>query len=258
MLNNSKLKSKLKITKTVSGYILAAFLSLFISHACYALSPAGFQVALYAGDSQPKAHTSALVFLGDETDTLIDKSGGDNFTPGIGIGENFDFGSTIKNLTHSVLSGFLLGVNLFYLKNSRHGEVLQFGLPEFYNFNYFLKLHTKRIMLNGQLYFHPLCHTFTPFLAASVGYARIRSNYREIPLLSDGDGDGGGQLNLGSASQTNLVYSLGAGVKVAFVHHVLISLSYLYTNFGAIHTAVQSNDIVLAHPITIHFHTHTY
>lgn len=114
-----------------------------------------------------------------------------------------------------------------------NGQIEQFSLPQFTNYDYGYKLRTQQINLIGKAHLYRW-EQFLPFVLAGIGNAwNTVSNYGETalpgitPRVSPG---------FTRATQTNFVYILGIGLDYAFNKNFLLGLSYRYDNFGRAHS----------------------
>ena len=199
----------------------------------YAVVPAGLEFNLYGGVSYTNSNPGSL-FLNSafpERDTLTNnQSPGYDATGGLGLAYDFLTGTGENN---NFIHDFSVGIDFFSFNTNLNGDVLQFGKPALDNFNYDLNIKTTRLMLDGQLNFHPIAMV-TPFLSAGLGVTRVLANYKDTPVISS-ESIGGG-VSLPSNTNYNAAYALGAGVKVPLTKNVQISFSYLYTYFGTAET----------------------
>ena len=221
----------MKIIRLISVYLL--LVSMIFPHTSKAMVPLGPQMAVYGGISNPIG-TPGLLHINTsppEVDSLRNQSQVYNFTGGFGIAYGFLTGT---GQGHNPVNDFSVGVDFFSLITTLKGNVYQFGSPALSNFNYQIRLKSTRLMLDGQLNFHPITHWIIPFLTAGIGVSRISASYHDTPVASSGLSGGG--ISLPSNINWNMAFALGAGVKVPVSQKVQLSLSYLYTDLGPIQT----------------------
>lgn len=110
------------------------------------------------------------------------------------------------------------------------GTVQQYGLPQFINYNYSMRLNASIINIVGKVNLVEY-KSFLPYLSAGVGAAFNRvSGYREqaIPPVDPP------RVSPNYASETNInfAYTLGAGIDYIFCENVWFTLGYEYLDLG--------------------------
>jgi len=251
--------SALRFRKALTRFIVVGFLVVCLPQISYAshsdTAHSGFEFGFYGGYSDADVKTNGLVVAPNQIDTLVNKGGDDgDFTPGVSAAYRFVL-APLPNKQKRLLPSISLGLAFFSLCNTQKGDTLQFGQADLDNYTYHLEIRTIRLMLDTQLNFHPLVGTVFPFVEIAVGVARIKTLFNEAPRAETGVFDG--QINLASLSNYHFVYSFGAGIKIPVSRDFLISVGYLYTDFGHFHTSKQSDHFVVAQPIRIAMHTNT-
>jgi opacity protein-like surface antigen len=142
---------------------------------------------------------------------------------GIQAGRRFE-------LTLPWFSAFSLGTQYQYFFNSHiDGQVIQFSLPQFTNYNYTWKTTSNLVIANGKLNFIEL-HRVSTYINGGIGVAIKNSRgYSETalegvtPRISP---------NFNAGSNSDFAYILGAGVDYRLNPVLIISLGYQYSNLG--------------------------
>ncbi len=222
---------------------------------------------------QQKFHPEFSVFLGDsyipntingqslqllpyetgiDADTFINQGDANAFTWGVEGMYRFKLPSSIQNY---FLNSIGAGIDFFQITNfNQNGSVLQFGLPEFENYTYTLKLNNIRIMGNFDLDFQSLGHYFTPFLQGGIGGARTAISYISEPIspvISP-------TFTLANQASWNFAYQAGGGVKYSVKAPLVLSLRYLYSNMGKANSSTLGSSTTLATPLTATMSTHNF
>ncbi|WP_147277449.1 outer membrane protein [Aquicella lusitana] len=173
-----------------------------------------------------------------------------DFAPAIGISYDVDIDSAyrdIRYLFHSVS----LGINAYYNQTSRDGIVLQYGLPDFANSTYNMKVSSSRLMLDTELDFRPLWEGIMLFIEVGAGAARNTLSFENNPLPNVGAD--GGFYSLSKNPQIQFAYEAGAGIKVPICHNLVLSARYLYANSGNAESSKYdySTGVTLGKPIKV-------
>ncbi|MFN7096951.1 MAG: outer membrane beta-barrel protein [Gammaproteobacteria bacterium] len=216
----------------VAPHQTAAFVPLQDPQAAYNTS--GIQINIYAGWSNTTTHHSNITVDQYETDSL---HGGDNsteFTPGGGVSYQF-----VLNPNGGIIHAFDVGLDFFNDNYDRTGQVYYYQLPQDNNYHYKANLNSARLLLNGELDFHPLWHGLTLFAEGGVGGAYNKVQYGESPNQGF---NGGGELDMPTTLTLNFAYDVGAGVKLPLCSNLELSFRYLYTDPGYAETGLTAND----------------
>lgn len=204
--------------------------SLFLASSAQAVDIGKIDLNLYAGVSRVYLNPGALGFPSGELDTLVpDNTSKTEFLPGFGLSVFFP-----SKDNSSWLSGYRLGLDMFFQNRSQDGSVLLFGNPGYNYYLYNLKVNTGRLMFAGQLVFTPWKCIY-PFVEAAIGGARIDCQYGDKPNPAQGIFDG--NMSLASEVQYNFTYSFGLGLSVPFTDRLTGSIGYQFTDMGHVKTS---------------------
>ena len=223
----------------------------------YAITPVGAEVNLYGGISKVDGGQKSVFFNSafPEHDTLVkDSESNYNFIGGGGIAYNFLMD---ENNSNSLIHDVSIGLDYYGFNTSVTGDVLQFGVLHFNNFDYDFNIETQRLMLDAQLNFRPLKNKMMLFVVAGIGAANVKAQYYDTPNLVHGTSGGG--INLPSNTEHNTAYSVGAGFRIPVTQKIHVSLSYLYTDLGSATTGSASIPFASGtiQPVTMQVHTQT-
>jgi opacity protein-like surface antigen len=118
------------------------------------------------------------------------------------------------------------------------GNVQQYALPQFTNYNYSMNLTSDIFSIIGKVGLVQY-KLLIPYLSAGLGLAFNHiNNYSETPTFNDGSERVSPQY--GGRSNNNFAYTLGAGVDIASCKNTMVSLAYEYWNLGNITTSSGS------------------
>lgn len=129
------------------------------------------------------------------------------------------------------LSAFSLGLRYQYFMNTdMHGQVMQFSLPQFTNYNYKWQSAANVLLANAKLNFKQY-QLFSPYVNAGLGSALYSGGkYSETALegvtarISP---------HFANRSGGQFAYQLGAGVDYQFSEAILLNAGYQYSNLAA-------------------------
>lgn len=198
----------------------------------YAKGPNGSEIRLYGGVTQAISAPQTVFFntIYPEWDSLEkDSNSGYGFTGGFGFAHTM-----LKNASNAaIIQSISVGLDFYVFNTSITGDVLQFGSPELNNLNYNFDINTVRLMLDGELNFHPL-HQLIPFITAGLGASNNNARYYDVANINGALL--GGSVTLPSQTYCAFAYSFGAGFKVPLSQKMQLSLRYLYTDMGKAQT----------------------
>ncbi len=136
---------------------------------------------------------------------------------------------------------------------SPHGNVWEFGSPEFETLSYSYKVKHARLMLEGKFLKifpnHPPLH---PYFSWGVGAAlNHASQYQEKALISGAIPT----LSFTNHTQTTLSWSIGLGVDYDLYEHLRLGIGYQLADLGSVSlgpTAAATNQstLILSHLYT--------
>lgn len=129
----------------------------------------------------------------------------------------------------SYFNHMLLELNVYQTSSTIKGEVWQYELPQFNNYDYKAPLKSTRLMLD----FKPSLITwgrFTPYLIVGVGAAWNKLSYNES---SDDSGTSpSSALSLSDHTEAQLAWDLGAGFNLTLTEQLNLSVEYIYAFMG--------------------------
>jgi len=102
---------------------------------------------------------------------------------------------------------------------------------------------TQVFFINTYYDFHT-ASKFTPYIGAGIGMSSIRTN-----VYADGAGVSG---ELGSNTETNFAWNIGAGISYAFTDTMSVDLAYRYVQLGDGETKTIAQSFVKADSIDAH------
>lgn len=138
---------------------------------------------------------------------------------------------------------YSLGLSYTYAFPAKvNGQVEQYSLPEFTNYNYQYKIQTRTFLaqFKADLY---QWHHFMPFLLAGAGVSLNNAGYyTEQPLSGVTP-----RVSPGFSRQTNTYfsYAFGAGLDYILQKNLWMSLMYQYNNLGQAQTGPGANTTTL-------------
>lgn len=183
-------------------------------------------------------------------DTFVHQSSANAFT--WGVDALYRFKLHAPSIENYFFDSIGTGIDVFQITNfTQTGDVLQFGLPEFENYTYALKLNNLRVMAKIDLDFYPIQHYFIPFVQAGIGGARTTISYNSAPIPPVD----GSNFTLPNAASWHFAYQAGAGIKYVAKTHLVLSLRYLYADMGKVNSSTWGSSTTLATPLTVKMNT---
>lgn len=134
------------------------------------------------------------------------------------------------DISHAWLSAFSIGLRYQYFMNTDvHGEVIQFSLPQFTNYDYKWQSASNLLLANAKLNFKQY-QQFSPFVNAGLGGVFYRDGkYSETALA---DVTARISPNYGSRSGGQFAYQLGAGIDYRFSETTILNAGYQFSNLA--------------------------
>lgn len=129
-----------------------------------------------------------------------------------------------------IISNVAIGANFYYNQTTRHGTVLEYGLPSFNNSIYRMNVESGRLMLDAEVDFYPVWRCVNPFLELGAGLAGNAMSFKNIPVPVTGVSGGGYQLP--EHTVYRFAYEAGGGLNMPLSKHFTMSARYLYANSG--------------------------
>lgn len=128
------------------------------------------------------------------------------------------------------LPGVSLGINYsHYFNSANNGQIIQYGLPEFTNYNYQWKTTSDLVLASAKLDLYRW-NALAPYIQGGVGFSANKAkSYSEqalagvTPRISP---------QFASHSTTVFAYQLGVGLDWAVKPQWVVSLGYEYTDLG--------------------------
>lgn len=144
---------------------------------------------------------------------------------GIGLGRYFE-------LEHPWVKVASIGIQYqYFFANNINGNITQFSLPEFTNYQYTWPLATNIIVANGKLNFKDY-KKFSPYFSLGLGGVLHQSDgYTEsaysnvTPRISP---------NFSSSSNAQFAYLIGVGLDYPIGKQFILSAGYQYSGLGKV------------------------
>ena len=134
------------------------------------------------------------------------------------------------SFSHPCFSDFSLGAQYqYFFASNLSGQVIQFSLPQFTNYNDTWQMSSNLILANGKINFIDYNHC-SPYFNAGIG-AVINTNghyseeaYTGVTPRSSPD--------YANGSTAQFAYILGAGIDYQFSPEFMVNVGYQYSNLG--------------------------
>lgn len=154
--------------------------------------------------------------------------------------------------TSRLLPGLALGIKYqHFFSNAIHGQVMQYSVPKFTNYDYAWDVSADTLSAYSKLELIQL-GLIMPYVSGGLGLAMNHANgYREnaLPGILPRDYPG-----YGNHTQSNLAYDLGVGIDIFLQPNVLASLGYSYQHLGH----VQSRQDLRFPPLDISLNANAF
>jgi opacity protein-like surface antigen len=166
------------------------------------------------GSSQPEPYNQDLYAINQPGAAAVwSLSGGYRWTRPIALFPRYSLGFRYQHFNSSKING----------------NIEQYSLPAFTNYNYHVNLYANTFILLGKLNLYQY-HSFSPYVSAGLGQARntVRS-YNEqaysgiIPRVSPA---------YHSTTNNNFTFNLGLGIDYTVNEKISLALGYEYANLG--------------------------
>jgi opacity protein-like surface antigen len=194
----------------------------------------GTQLSIAAGPSWSHAHDTSLVVSPFETDSVLVT----NVTKGTvikaGIGYHF-FQERLKQ--RKFFNDLLVEFNISHNSETIHGDVWRYQNPAFNNFTFEAPVATTRAIIDVKPgLFTKDRATFYPIVGVGAAWSDV--SYLEHVTASNTDPNS--YHSLGTDTNVNISYDLGAGVRIALFKHISGSIEYIYTSLVDLTPASES------------------
>ena len=202
------------------------------------------------GPNWLNTNNRTVVISQNETDNVNVNRINNNVTWKAGVGY-YLFDDYLKQRTY--LNHLLFEVNVYQISGKVKGDVWQYQLTEFSNYNYQSYFKSTRLMLDmkGFLFTYK---SVSPYLILGIGPAWNRLNYDEnitgtgVPSNSN--------LRLGGYTTTRLAGDFGVGFNIPLTQQLSMTGEYIYALLGHAHPAnVSSNGAELLRGPNFSFQT---
>lgn len=137
------------------------------------------------------------------------------------------------------LPQYALGFRYKYLfSNEMNGQIIQYSLPEFTNYNYTLKTSSNVFLAAGKADIYKYKQVM-PYLSLGLGLSLNDVSYSEsalagvTPRVSP---------NFASLTSNEFAYTLGAGLDLQFTQQIIFSIGYEFQDMGAFSTGPGISD----------------
>lgn len=141
---------------------------------------------------------------------------------GLGLGGGLEGHPSDRFFWQLGFSGF------FNTSVTSTGEVWQFGLPGYHNFNYVYHIQSSRVVATGKVLstFKQVIH---PYVSGELGAAfNAASSYQEIPLSEDSVA----MSPFAGHTRNSFSWGIGTGVDVDINAHLRIGIGYQFVDLG--------------------------
>ncbi|ARM35193.1 hypothetical protein B0B39_17485 [Legionella longbeachae] len=117
----------------------------------------------------------------------------------------------------------------YFFKTQLNGQITQYSLPQFTNYNYHFDFTSNLLLISGKmnLFKHGM---FSPYINGGIGSSFNKvSNYNETalegvtPRVSPG---------FRTANTSEFAYNIGAGIDIHLLSRFIFSLGYIYQDLG--------------------------
>lgn len=182
----------------------------------------GMEFSMAGGPSWGRADDTSLVVSPFETDNLMVDRVTKSAVWKVGIGYHF-FEKLFQK--RQFLNDFLLELNIYRNSETVRGDVWQYQLPAFDNYQFAAPITSTRAMVDLKPGLFTMHHvTLYPILG--VGEAWSTVSYRET--ITGTGIDPTSYHALGNHTNRNISYDLGTGVRLDMTEHLSASFEYLY------------------------------
>ncbi len=211
----------------------------------------GIRVTVLAGGNSSTFDKHERIFFPAETfraDSFKMDANKINFASAIGVSYEKILDSRGHN-PWGILQTISLGVNAYYHESPRNGSVYEYGLFDFNNASYAMKIKSYRIMLDTEWGLSPIFFGMMPFLEGGIGGAQNTLSFKNTPRPNIGAD--GGYYKLSNHTTTHFAYQLGAGLKMPVNDRIMLSARYLFANTGAAKSGISdaNTGVILASPV---------
>lgn len=131
--------------------------------------------------------------------------------------------------TRGFLNHLLLELNLYRTSATLTGNVWQYQLPQFNNYNFHAPITSTRLMLDAKPSLFTY-HHLSPYVVIGAGVGWNTMSYQEN--VTGAGVDPRSFLSLRNHTNTNFAYDLGAGLNADINKQLTLSLEFIYTNLG--------------------------
>lgn len=184
------------------------------------------QVSLAGGANWYNVQNTSLVISPFETDSarVNSISTGGAWKAGVGY---YLFEETLANRPY--LHHLLLEANVYQTFTTLRGNVWQFELPEFNNYNFRAPITSSRLMLDVKPSLFTL-DRISPYAILGVGVTWNTVSYRET---GTGAGvDPNSVLSLSRNTTSQVAWDVGAGLNLAITNYLSATAEYIYSFLG--------------------------
>lgn len=188
--------------------------------------------------------------IGPYADTFSHQKGGASFT--WGLDAKYRFMLHNPSVKSPFFDSIGAGIDFFQITNANQtGQVLQFNLPEFENYNYTLGLSNIRLMADIDMTFRAINYNLIPFIEGGLGGSMTTVSYQStgIPPIDSP------QFRLSDESTWGFAYQVGGGLKYRLKSNAWLSLRYLYANMGEASSSLVGSSTNLATPLNVNMST---
>lgn len=191
--------------------------------------------------------------IGPYADTFTGQSDASSFSWGLSALYRFNLNETTGQ--NRFFESFAAGIAIYQITSfNQTGTVLQFGMPEFQNYNYNLGLNNFRILADFDVALHPIKEVFTPFIEVGIGTAQTTVSYDSSPILPVESP----VFTLENETSWNFAYQIGPGIRYLITPNLQLSLRYLYAHMGTANSSMMGSSTILGAPLKVGTGTHNF
>lgn len=185
-----------------------------------------FEVSAAGGPNWYSIPNTHVVISPSETDSDHINQIANNVAWKLGIGY-FLFEDYLQQRNY--LNQLLLEMNVYKTNATARGNVWQYQLQEFNNYQFSAPISSTRLMFDVK----PTLFNYesvAPYVILGIGAAWNTVSYHE--KVTGADVDPSSPLSLSNDTSTQLAWDIGAGARVALADNLSLTLEYIYAFLG--------------------------
>ncbi len=226
------------------------FFTLILSSALFAYTPPSpdffknVEVSAAIGPNWSRATSANLIVTPYETDSLLVTHVTSGLAGKIGVGYHF-FAEQLSQ--RQFLNDLLVEINGYQSVGTIRGNVWQYQMPQFNNYNFNAPLTSTRLMLDLKPSLFTLKSvSLYPILGLGIAWNDV---YYNENVTGAGIAARSAEA-LGSHTNNDFAYDLGVGLRLPVSARLSATLEYVYTSLGNVSPAGSPNGATLTSPPT--------